>query len=46
LDNTSPENLTALRRIGEAMAHGKEFEDLCTQLGAIAAERAVLNQVA
>jgi len=46
LDNTSPENLTALRRIGEAMAHGREFEDLCTQLGAIASERAVLNQVA
>jgi len=46
LDNTSAENLTLLRRIGETMARGKEFEDLCAQLGAIAAERAVLNQVA
>ncbi|HEY4884925.1 MAG TPA: patatin-like phospholipase family protein [Myxococcales bacterium] len=46
LDNTSAENLTALRRIGEAMAQGKKFEDLCAQLGAIAAERTALNQVA
>ena len=27
-------------------AQGKKFEDLCAQLGAIAAERTALNQVA
>ena len=46
LDDTSAENLTALRRIGETMAQGKDFDDLCAQLRALATERAALNQVA
>jgi patatin-like phospholipase/acyl hydrolase len=44
MDNTYGENLQALRALGERMADGPAFAEVCTRLGAVIAERAVLNQ--
>ena len=44
MDNTYGENLQALRALGERLADGPAFAEVCTRLGAVIAERAVLNQ--
>jgi hypothetical protein len=44
MDNTDGENLQALRDLGEKLAAGPAFAEVCTRLGAVIAERAVLNQ--
>jgi len=44
MDNTDGDNLQALRVLGERLAGEPAFAELCTRLGAMIAERAVLNQ--
>lgn len=44
MDNTDGENLQALRALGEKLATGLAFAEVCRRLGAVLAERAVLNQ--
>ena len=44
MDNTEGDNLQALRALGERLADGAAFAEVCTRLGAVVAERAVLNQ--
>src|SRR6266850_1879174 len=39
MDDTSPENLAALRSIGEGLAAGRDFDAVCDLLEAVAAER-------
>jgi patatin-like phospholipase/acyl hydrolase len=44
IDNTEAENLMALRTLGERLATGPAFFELCTRLGQVLAERAALHQ--
>ena len=44
MDNTEGENLEALRALGERLADGPAFAEVCTRLGAVIAERAVLDE--
>ena len=44
MDNTDGDNLQALRALGERLADGAAFAEVCTRVGAVVAERAVLNQ--
>lgn len=39
MDETSPDNLAALRSIGEGLAEGRDFDAVCDLLEAVAAER-------
>jgi patatin-like phospholipase/acyl hydrolase len=43
MDDTSPENLAALRSVGEGLAEGPDFEAVCEMLGVLAAEKAASN---
>jgi len=44
MDNTDGDNLQALRVLGERLAGGPAFAEVCMRLGAVIAERAALNQ--
>ncbi|GAC1597731.1 MAG: patatin-like phospholipase family protein [Myxococcales bacterium] len=44
MDNTDPENLQALRALGEELASGPVFSEVCSRLGQVLAERAALHQ--
>ncbi|HZX96887.1 MAG TPA: patatin-like phospholipase family protein [Myxococcales bacterium] len=44
LDATDPANLEGLRALGVDLARGPAFEAICSELGAVLAERAALNQ--
>jgi patatin-like phospholipase/acyl hydrolase len=43
MDNTAAENLDALRSLGETLASGAQFDEVCTRLEAVLAERAALR---
>jgi len=44
MDDTGLENLQALKALGEELASGPAFAEVCTRLGAVVAERAALHQ--
>lgn len=44
MDNTDGENLHSLQMLGEKLASGAAFAEVCSRLGQIAAERAALHQ--
>jgi patatin-like phospholipase/acyl hydrolase len=44
MDDADPDNLQALRVLGDRLAAGPTFSEVCTRLGAVAAERAALHQ--
>ena len=44
MDDADGENLDALRRLGERLAQGRRFADVCARLGAVMAERGMLQQ--
>lgn len=44
MDDTAPDNLQALRVLGERLTDGPAFAEACTRLGAVIAERAALSQ--
>ena len=44
MDNTDAVNLSSLRELGEQLAIGPAFGEVCTRLSAVIAERAALNQ--
>jgi patatin-like phospholipase/acyl hydrolase len=44
MDNTDSENVQGLRALGEQLAAGPAFDEVCSRLGQATAERAALNQ--
>jgi len=44
MDDADPDNQQALRILGERLADGPAFAEICTRLCAVIAERAALNQ--
>jgi len=44
MDNAGSENLDALRGLGERLAQGRDFAEVCARLGAVIAERGAFEQ--